>query len=532
MSTKTKFYLIVSFLLLIRASAYSQVATAELPTFSGSFAPGSGPSIAAQGPISLMRDNVNTNSFTALTGSNVANVTFTLSNQQFTGLPYSNIQTGMVFGALPTTATGGAVQQVDPSNIYASLGDFIVSPGGPTDNMYTVSSGYPAGTGIVSGATFPPAGEANGAAFIFTNAQWQFDRPGGPSVHNTATRYYYGDLVVTFNRFIQNPVIHIAGLGGSYRYLPSGQLPIAANYRSTFFSTELEITGRTLTKLSGNSFLTVSGSNITNSSTSPSGASVSTAGVTLFDEIGAASGSIGVAGFVKQMVIKVYLRGSDASQFSWSALGTASGGTRNPLTGDIWGISVSSEVGQLITLPATGLNLKAVLNGNDVALSWKTQSEINSDHFEIERSVDGFSYTKIGTKAAAGNSATESNYSDVDPNMASDVYYYRLKMVDIDGRFSYSNVAIVKKAGGVKGVRVFPNPSRGEVSLEFSNMKGDYDINMYSQTGQQVLAKKANIQQGVQFVPVERGSLSAGMYVIKVKDANGSEQYVQNVIFQ
>jgi hypothetical protein len=533
MSTKIKFYTIASLLLLLGGSGYSQVATAELPTFSGTFAPGSGPSTAAQGPISLMRDNSNNNSFTNLTGANVANVKFTLANQQYNGgMPYSNIQTGLVFGALPTVATGGVTQQVDPSNIYTTLGDFIVSPGGPVDNMYTVSSGFPAGTGIVTGALFPPAGEPNGAVFVFTNAQWQFDRPGGPSLHNTATRYYYGDLVVDFNRYIQNPVIHIAGLGGSYRYLPSGQPPLPTNYLSTFFTTELEVVGKSLLKLSGNSFLDVSGSNITNNAAAPSGASVSTAGVTLFDELGAASGSIRVAGFQKQLIIRVYLRGSDASQFPWSAPGSASGGTRNPLTGDVWGISVSAEVQQLVTLPANGVNLKAVLNGNDVKLDWTTQSELDTKEFQIERSADGINYTQIGVKAAAGNSITATNYSDVDPNMNVNVYYYRLKMVDLNGSFTYSNVAIVKKAGSIKGVRVFPNPATNNFSLEFSNAKGDYYISVFSITGQEVLTRKVNIQQGVQFVPVERGSLNAGSYMVKVKNADGSEQYVQQVILQ
>ncbi|NOT50568.1 MAG: T9SS type A sorting domain-containing protein [Chitinophagaceae bacterium] len=527
MSTKIKLYLMVSFLSMIGVAANSQ--TAELPTTSGSFAPGSGPSTANQGPISLRRDNANNNNFTNLTGSNVTTVTFSIANQQYTGLPYPSLPTGLAFGAQPTTATGGVVQQVDPGNIYNNLGDFIVSPGGPLDNFYTSASPFPAGTGIVTGATFGGA-EANGAAFLFTNAQWQADRvPAG--VHNSTTRHYYGDLVITFNRFITNPVIHIAGLGGSYRYLPVGSPNLPANYLATFFTTELDIVGYSGTLLSGNGFMNVTGSSITNNAAAPSGASVSTLPNTLFDEIGAASGSVKINAAVKTITLRIYLRGSNASNFGWSAPGAASGGTRNPFTGDIWGISVSSELSQLITLPSTGLYLNGALNGNNVNLNWKTQTEINSKEFEIERSVDGVNFTQIGSKPAAGNSVFETNYSHLDPNMNVNVYYYRVKLVDLDGRYGYSNIVTIRKSD-IKGVKVFQNPAVTDLKLEFTNMKGAYTISLYNMNGQEVAKQTANINSTTQYVSVNRNALPVGTYSVKITNADNSEVYTDKVIFQ
>lgn len=535
MSTKIKLYLMASLLSMIGApNSYSQ-ATAELATSSGGFAPGSGPVTSNQGPINLRKDNSNNNNLTPLNGADETKVTFSLSNQQYTGLTYNNITTGLVFGAQPTTATGGSTQQVDPGNIYAKLGDFLVAPGGPTDNFYTAASPFPPGTGILTGNTFPPppSSEANGAIFLFTNAQWQADRvPAG--VHNSTTRHYYGDLVINFNRFIANPVIHIAGLGGSYRYCPVGLDPTnPANYQSTFFSTELDIVGYSGTKLSGNSFLSVSGSSITNNAAAPSGASVSTVGSsTLFDEIGAASGSVKINAAVKTITLRIYLRGSNASQFFWSAPGSASGGTRNPLTGDIWGVSVSAELAQLITLPATGLNLTAALNGNDVQLKWKTVSEANSDKFIIERSTDGANYTQIGVKQAAGYSTTESNYSHVDPNMTDNARYYRVKLVDFDGKASYSNVAIVRKSGGIKGMKIFPNPVVNQLNLEFSNMKGSHTVSLYDISGQEVVRQVINVNSTVQYFTLAKNSLPAGSYIIKVRSDDNQETYSEKVIFQ
>jgi hypothetical protein len=486
-----------------------------------------------------MRDNANTNTFTPAVGPNVTTVTMSLANQQYTGLPYSNISTGLVFGAQPTTASGSAIQGVDPGNTFDNLGSFTVSPGGPTDNMFTVASPFPSGTGIVSGALFGGS-EANGAVFLFTAAQPQFNAPGGPTVNNTATRYYYGDLVINFNRNILGPVLHVAGLGGSYRYFPVTGTDInnPAQWLSTYFSTELEIVGFTGTKLSGNANLTVSGSAITNSSTAPSGASVNTVG-TLFNEIGAASGSIKINANINSITLRVYLRGSNASQFAWSAIGAPGagqqvfGGTRNPFPGDIWSVSVSSQLDELITLPSSGINLSAALNGNDVLLKWKTATEINSDHFEIERSTDGRNFSLIGMKNAAGNSVTEVNYDQVDPNMNASIYYYRLKLVDVDGRFTYSNIAMVRKSGSVKAIKMFPNPAVSQLNLEFSNAKGNYVISVYNQAGQEVLSQKSSITYGVQYITINRNSLASGSYLVRVKSTETSEVlFAEKVILQ
>lgn len=531
MSMKHNFYFLIIAALLSSFGGYAQP-TAELSTTN--FIGGQGPSTVAVGPISLMKDNSNTNTLTNLGGSDVTDVKFTLNNQQYAGLTYSNISTGLVFGAQPTTATGSpAVQAVDPLDIYNNLGYFLTSPGGPTDNMFTVSPSYPAGTGIVANPQFVPSPpDVNGAVSVFTAAQVQFDRPGGPSAYNSATRYYYGDLVIEFNRYIRNPVIHIAGLGGSYRYFPTSGTNIndPSQWLSTHFTTELEVQGFNVSRLSGNSFFQVSGSSILNNAAAPSGASVSTTGG-LFDEIGAASGSVRVAATVKTIVLKVYLRGSDTG-FPWSTLqANVAGSNRNPFTGDIWWVSVSSQLSELITLASTGVTLTGALNGNDVSLNWKTLTEINTRSFEIERSTDGINYMKVGEKAAAGNSVSDVNYNHIDPNMNVPVYYYRLKMNDIDGRYSYSNVVIVRKSS-IKGIKTFPNPATDHVNIEFSNAKGSYNVALVNQLGQQVYSKKVDINNTVQYVRIERGTIPAGMYHVSIRDNNTGDVQSEKVLIK
>lgn len=578
MSTKTKFYKLLMGLLFLSSAAFAQPKLLEF-TLNHATAPivGNGFGSRTTNHVVTFDRDVNdnggmTSQSTDITLTPFITATFSLQNQQYTGFTYgagtlngfgtSNaISTGLVFGAGPSTATGTApgspnVQQTSPLNSYDLLGAFN-GGGGPRNGMFMSDrtlapvANYPggSGSGIDAEGTLPLPGatDANGGVEVFTCAQRMFDLN---TLGGAANRYYYGDLVITFNRWVASPVIHIAGLGGSYRYTVIGQDPnILANWKSTYFSTELELvaTGATtLTKMSGNQFLTTSGLNILNNAVTPNGESIDVGVVPLpnFNNFGAATGSIRVNGpAVLQLRFKVWLRGSSAnalpSGFNWSALGSASGGSRDPLTGDIWFVSVSEKQPDLACipgapgciLPSTGVHLDAALNGNDVSLSWISQSEINSDHFEIERSTDGVSYSQIGNKQAAGNSITPINYTYADPAMAASVYYYRLKLVDIDGHYTYSNVAIVRKSG-IKGVRVFPNPVTDKVNLEFSNAKGIYDISLYSQMGQKVMNRNATIVSTVQIVTLEKGSLPPGSYLVSARNTETNEKYVQNVIFQ
>ncbi|MCX6320001.1 MAG: T9SS type A sorting domain-containing protein [Bacteroidetes bacterium] len=542
MSTKIKLYTSSLCLLLLGSVAMGQT-TLEMTTRNFVGNPAVGPITNPIGPISFERDANNNNQFSTATGNNAINVTMSLNNQQFTGLTYSNISTGLAFGGAPTTAVDvnfPAVQKVDPNDTYNLLGSFSAAVGGPTNDMFTSNPSSPAtvqgGTGIIAGNFASPANGSNGAVGMFTAAQVLFDRPGGPAVHNSATRYYYGDLVITFSRFVANPVIHVAGLGGSYRYFPVGGTNIndPAQWQSTFFSTEFDVTPAfPITRMSGNQFFNVSGNSITNSATTPNGASVSTVGG-LFQDLGAASGSFRINGTVKVVTLRIFLRGSNASQFPWSTVqANVNGGNRNPFTGDIWWVSASTEPAQLITLPSTGLNLNAALNGNDVVLNWKTLTEINSNHFEIERSTDGRNFTSISSRNAAGNSVSEITYNMIDPGMNVPAYYYRVKLVDNDNRYSYSNVAMVRKAGSIKDVRVFPNPAASQLNLEFSNAKGNYMVTLYNQAGQEVLSQRANITFGVQYVTVNRNALSKGSYLVRVRSTdNGEVLFTEKVMFQ
>ncbi len=308
--------------------------------------------------VTFLNDAANLSSFTANTPSLTLNLSF--RNQVFTGFNYgtnsiNTVQTtGLVFGAGPSLASDPAPQGATPYNRYNIIGQYGGN-GGPQDPMFTSSpsaaptppSTTPSGSGIkVAGSN----ASTNGGFELFTTAQVLYN-----SANVIGSRVYFGDVVLKFNRPVTNPVIHIAGLGGSYRFLPAGLPDLVANYKNIFFATELELvnTGLTSTLMSGNQFVQLSGNNILNNNdVNPNGGSVLDAFETPFNNLGAATGSVRLNGTVQEVVYRVYLQSGTGSSagYPWSAPGLdangiplITGAQRDPFTGDIWYISASMD---------------------------------------------------------------------------------------------------------------------------------------------------------------------------------------------
>jgi Secretion system C-terminal sorting domain len=295
-------------------------------------------------PFSL--DTINNNSYIPM--NNPLMITLSLQDQAFTNLTYSNISDGLVFGGGSNLSSGGVVQQSSVNVPYDLFGTYG-SNGGPKSEMFTtnpLATGAALGSGMdIDGNLFAP--NQNGAFQLFTAAQVLYDA----NVAKNA-RVYFGELKISFSSPVKDPVIHLAGLGGSYSFLPFGSINIASNYLSTFFSTELELVNTDLSSkiLSSNGLMTLVGNNLYNNYTKPNGNSTQILGEYPIDNYGAMSGSVLLTGTVKDVVYKIYLKGSSNSDINWSTDGynpalpqpqLVTGATRDPFTGDIWWVSAS-----------------------------------------------------------------------------------------------------------------------------------------------------------------------------------------------
>ena len=167
-------------------------------------------------------------------------------------------------------------------------------------------------------------------------------------------------------------------------------------------------------------------------------------------------------------------------------------------------------------LPIELVDFSGINIGTANQLFWKTITEINNDYFIIEKSIDGDVFTEVGGYInGAGNSTTELDYTKIDRTPYA-LTYYRLKQIDFDGRFSYSDVIrVINDDLPSSDFDLFPNPTKGEVTIRFNskaiilakimveNPLGEIESIDFLQTKKGVNKKTFNIEH-----------LSTGVYII------------------
>jgi hypothetical protein len=195
--------------------------------------------------------------------------------------------------------------------------------------------------------------------------------------------------------------------------------------------------------------------------------------------------------------------------------------SRWEVTFDITGFSgffVSS--GSLTPLPLTLISFTAQAGEDAVLLSWTTATEQNTSYFELQRSSDGVHFLPLATLAAAGNSNNTLHYSATDPLTGSlqAAYFYRLKMVDLDGKSSYSLVAAVKLLTTELAISLLPNPFHGQFTATISAPKTtDAILTVSDLSGKLLLKQNISLKKGVNSLDGSKISLLAnGMYFMTV----------------
>ena len=174
-------------------------------------------------------------------------------------------------------------------------------------------------------------------------------------------------------------------------------------------------------------------------------------------------------------------------------------------------------------LPMILVDFNAAMNSNKtVDLSWTTEMEQNSSHFNVLRSADGTNWSTIGVVQAKGNSSTVSNYSFEDQNPLSGVNYYRLQMVDLDGKYGYSEVKVVKSSL-INGLSVFPNPAKDYINVSVGGSTSSLTIRLINQTGQ-ILQEKVVNNTSSSVISMAVYSYPQGNYYLQVTSADGSQQ--------
>lgn len=153
-----------------------------------------------------------------------------------------------------------------------------------------------------------------------------------------------------------------------------------------------------------------------------------------------------------------------------------------------------------------------------IQLDWATTAEVNTSHFEIQRSNDAQNFESLGLVDAVGNSNNRQNYQFTDFSPLSGTSYYRLKMVDADASFSYSPIRSVRLEGDIlpEISQLFPNPFITDLNLELRlNPQENYQIRLVDMLGRDVFQKQLTPSQvSISKLRLELATLSSGTYLL------------------
>jgi hypothetical protein len=191
------------------------------------------------------------------------------------------------------------------------------------------------------------------------------------------------------------------------------------------------------------------------------------------------------------------------------------------------------EIQALGALPVELVDFTAKKANEVVDLFWNTASELNSEGFYIQRSIDGDRWEDLGFVEGQGTSYLNNSYkyTDVRPNIG--MNYYRLKQIDFDGRSEYSEVVSVEMSqnnNDNQHIRLFPNPTKDIANLSIDiEQEGDGLILIYDVTGKVVKTQPIALG-GIFTTTIEVSDLTSGIYTLSVEA--GQSRWQQRLVIE
>ena len=170
-------------------------------------------------------------------------------------------------------------------------------------------------------------------------------------------------------------------------------------------------------------------------------------------------------------------------------------------------------------LPVELLFFNAELSDNTVQLQWSTSSEINNAYFEIQRSRDNSTFETIDAVDGAGNSTSVKSYHAADSKPYPGISYYRLRQVDFDGKFTFSQTVSVRleNKSGLNLVFVVPSETGGHITIGYESFLSSHlTLRISNALGKSILVTEINPSDGFNKNEIQTPDLSGGIYYISI----------------
>lgn len=177
-------------------------------------------------------------------------------------------------------------------------------------------------------------------------------------------------------------------------------------------------------------------------------------------------------------------------------------------------------------LPLTLASFTGKLNNNTTQLNWATSQEINTSHFNIEYSNNGKDFISVQSISAAGNSSNIKNYAASHKVNNESNHYYRLKIIDKDGSFTYSQIIKLKTASKALQVDVYPSVVTNNATMSIATTEKTTGlISITNMDGQVIKKYNINIETGSQTEKIDVSNLSKGVYLVTLQTNNQQQTF-------
>ncbi len=183
------------------------------------------------------------------------------------------------------------------------------------------------------------------------------------------------------------------------------------------------------------------------------------------------------------------------------------------------------------TLPVTGLEASVLRSGENVSVQWQTLTENNTRNFIVEKSFDAASWTTLDSVTAAGYSANKRTYASADSKPGS-VTYYRIKQVDNNGHYTYSNTVRIAITSNTLDATTFPNPFVSQVQVDVNSPSiQKASVTFSDLSGRKIIQKAWSLSKGKNSIVLQDvQQLPVGIYMLNIINEDGVIVYKTKLI--
>lgn len=224
---------------------------------------------------------------------------------------------------------------------------------------------------------------------------------------------------------------------------------------------------------------------------------------------------------------------SPSSAPSWTLNGNC---VMSPVTAvqrsSMSGFSKMATVQGNTPLPVELVSFTGVSEGSYNSINWKSAVETNFKHYELESSEDGINFSKISTVNPIGNVTSLNNYNYLDFSPYNPITYYRLKMVDLDYTFEYSNIIAVENgSSNAQSLVVFPNPASNELYVKlYAPGEKNAMIDIKDILGRTIYQQAINLTQTIGNIYINTSDFATGTYIVNISAGSSVSENVKVII--